>query len=177
VSFTIDPIIPIQIDFLVQEPSCADNNDASAEALVSGGYPPYSFVWDNFTENSLNDNIQSGSYLLTVTDANGCISEIEAIVPVGEGICINAYSAFSPNGDQNNDYWHIDNIELYPDGLVEVFNRWGDRVYSTKSYINAWDGAWQGMYNNEPLPSATYYYVITLNNGEEPTVGTVTIVR
>jgi gliding motility-associated-like protein len=177
VSFTIDPIIPIQIDFLVQEPSCADNNDASVEALVSGGYPPYSFEWDNFTENSLNDNIQSGSYLLTVTDVNGCISATEAIVPEGEGICINAYSAFSPNGDQNNDYWHIDNIELYPDGLVEVFNRWGDRVYSTKSYINAWDGAWQGMYNNEPLPSATYYYVITLNNGEEPTVGTVTIVR
>ena len=177
VSFTIDPIIPIQIDFLVQEPSCADNNDASVEALVSGGHPPYSFEWDNFTENSVNDNIQSGSYLLTVTDANGCISATEAIVPEGEGICINAYSAFSPNGDQNNDYWHIDNIELYPDGLVEVFNRWGDRVYSTKSYINAWDGAWQGMYNNEPLPSATYYYVITLNNGEEPTVGTVTIVR
>jgi gliding motility-associated-like protein len=177
VSFTIDPIIPIQIDFLVQEPSCADNNDASVEALVSGGYPPYSFVWDNFTENSVNDNIQSGSYLITVTDANSCISATEAIVPEGEGICINAYSAFSPNGDQNNDYWHIDNIELYPDGLVEVFNRWGDRVYSTKSYINAWDGAWQGMYNNEPLPSATYYYVITLNNGEKPTVGTVTIVR
>ncbi|MBL6658284.1 MAG: gliding motility-associated C-terminal domain-containing protein [Flavobacteriales bacterium] len=177
VSFTIDPIIPLQIDYLIQEPSCADNNDASAEAVVSGGYPPYTFMWDNFTENPINDNIQSGAYSLVVTDANGCISETDALVPEGVGTCINAYSAFSPNGDQNNDYWHIDNIELYPDGLVEVFNRWGDRVYSTKAYINAWDGAWQGMYNNEPLPSATYYYVITLNNGEEPTVGTVTIVR
>ena len=44
---------------------------------------------------------------------------------------------------RNNDYWHIDNIELYPDALVEVFNRWGDRVYSTKKYVNAWEGAWQ----------------------------------
>ena len=33
------------------------------------------------------------------------------------------------------------------------------------------------LYENNPLPSATYYYVITLNNDEEPITGTVTIVR
>ena len=101
----------------------------------------------------------------------------KANVPSSNEVCINPFSAFSPNGDMNNDYWHIDNIELYPDGLVEVFNRWGDRVYATKRYINAWDGAWDGTFDNQLLPSATYYYVINLNNGEEPIIGTVTIVR
>ncbi len=176
-SFTIDPIVSLDVDFFVETPSCADNDDGSVEASVSGGYPPYSFAWENNTDNPLNSNVQSGTYMLQVTDANGCVLEKEATIPQADGTCINAYSAFSPNGDQNNDYWHIDNIELYPDGLVEVFNRWGDRVFSTKKYINAWDGGWKGMYDNQPLPSATYYYVITLNNGEEPTVGTVTIVR
>jgi len=177
VSFTIDPIAPIQVDYIIQEPSCSDNNDGSVEALITGGYAPFAYAWGNFTENPINDNIQSGTYSLEVTDAHGCILQTEVIVPQVGGSCIKAYSAFSPNGDQNNDYWHIDNIELYPDGLVEVFNRWGDRVYSTKKYVNAWDGAWQGTHENQPLPSATYYYVITLNNGEEPSVGTVTIVR
>lgn len=177
VSFTIDPIVPLQVNYVIEPPSCSDNNDGSAEADVSGGYPPYLYAWDNYTEDAINDNIQSGTYLLEISDLNGCVLETEVTIPLVDGTCINAYSAFSPNGDQNNDYWHIDNIELYPDGLVEVFNRWGDRVYSTKNYVNAWDGAWQGMYENQPLPSATYYYVINLNNGEEPSVGTVTIVR
>ena len=112
---------------------------------------------------------------------NGCVEKDSILIKVREYNCdlskINIPNAFSPNGDQNNDYWHIDNIELYPDALVEVFNRWGDRVYSTKKYLNAWQGAWQGMYENNPLPSATYYYVITLNNDQEPLTGTVTIVR
>ena len=73
--------------------------------------------------------------------------------------------------------WHIGNIELYPDALVEVFNRWGDRIFAAKNYTNAWSSAWNGNYEGKPLPSATYYYVITLNNGESPYKGNVTIVR
>ena len=177
VAIAIDPIVPIQMDFVTQAVSCADNIDGSVEVFPSDGYPPYTFEWSNYTQEALNFGVSSGTYGLIVTDNNGCVYQDEVDVPSSDQSCITAYSAFSPNGDQNNDYWHIDNIELYPDALVEVFNRWGDRVYSTKKYINAWDGAWQGMYQNSPLPSATYYYVITLNNDEEPIAGTVTIVR
>ena len=177
VAIAIDPISPVQLDFVTQAVSCVDNNDGSVEVFPTGGYEPYTYSWSNYTEEALNSEIQSGFYRVTVIDNNGCEYYQEVEVPSSDLSCITAYSAFSPNGDQNNDYWHIDNIELYPDALVEVFNRWGDRVYSTKKYINAWEGAWQGMYENNPLPSATYYYVITLNNDEEPIAGTVTIVR
>ena len=177
VAITIDPISPVQLDFVAQAVSCVDNNDGIVEVFPTGGYEPYTYSWSNFTEEALNSQLQSGIYGVTVTDNNGCEYYQEVEIPSSDKSCIRAYSAFSPNGDQNNDYWHIDNIELYPDALVEVFNRWGDRVYSTKKYINAWEGAWQGIYENNPLPSATYYYVITLNNDEEPIFGTVTIVR
>ena len=177
VEIAIDSINPIQLDFVAQAVSCVDNNDGSVEVFPTGGYSPYTYFWSNYTEEALNSEAQSGFYAVTVTDKNGCEYYQETEVPSSDQSCIIAYSAFSPNGDQNNDYWHIDNIELYPDALVEVFNRWGDRVYSTKKYINTWEVAWQGMYENNPLPSATYYYVITLNNYEEPIAGTVTIVR
>ena len=177
VAFAIDPISPVQLDFVAQAVSCVDNNDGSVEVFPTGGYEPYTYSWSNYIEEALNSDVQSGFYVVAVTDNNGCEYYEEIAVPSSDLNCITAYSAFSPNGDQNNDYWHIDNIELYPDALVEVFNRWGDRVYSTKKYINAWEGAWQGLYENNPLPSATYYYVITLNNDDEPIVGTVTIVR
>ena len=175
--FTIDPISNVQLDFITQGVSCIDNSDGSVEVFPTGGYSPYTFSWSNYTYEALNLGVSSGIYGLSVTDNNACEYFQEVEVPSSDQSCVTAYSAFSPNGDQNNDYWHIDNIELYPDALVEVFNRWGDRVYSTKRYINAWQGAWQGMYNSAPLPSATYYYVITLNNDEEPIAGTVTIVR
>jgi len=175
--FTIEPLNPIELDFVINAVSCVDNNDGSILALPSGGNEPYTFLWSNYTELALNSGIQSGVYGLTITDNNQCEYFQEVEVPASSHPCVTAYSAFSPNGDQNNDYWHIDNIELYPDALVEVFNRWGDRVYSTKRYINSWDSAWQGLYKNNPLPSATYYYVITLNNDDEALIGTVTIVR
>ena len=177
VSFTLDPILPIELNFITQAVSCLDNIDGSAEVLVEGGYSPYVYLWSNFEETPQNNQLSSGSYGVTVTDNYGCTAYQEVTVAGSNEVCIYPYSAFSPNGDMNNDYWEIDNIELYPDGLVEVFNRWGDRVFSTKKYINAWDGAWDGTFNNQLLPSATYYYVINLNNGEEPLVGTVTIVR
>ena len=175
--FTIDPISNLQMSFITQNASCIDNIDGSAEVIVTGGYAPYVYNWTNNNNQPTNNNLNSGIYGVTIIDNNGCQYYEDVEVLAANFSCIKAYSAFSPNGDQNNDYWQIDNIELYPDALVEVFNRWGDRVYSTKRYVNAWNGAFKGEYKNKKLPSATYYYVITLNNDEEPISGTLTIVR
>jgi gliding motility-associated-like protein len=177
VDFNVDPLSLIDIDLVTVNPSCRDNVDGQISANVSGGYAPYQFLWSNNTEEQDLLGVGEGAYSLSVIDDKGCVTTSTATI-VGEGqSCLYVYSAFSPNGDQNNDYWHIDNIELYPDALVEVFNRWGDRVFSTKRYLNSWVGAWKGTFNDNILPSATYYYVITLHNGEDPYVGTVTLVR
>nr|MBC8408149.1 gliding motility-associated C-terminal domain-containing protein [Paracoccaceae bacterium] len=144
---------------------------------VTGGYPPFDFEWSNYTTEPINGGVGAGIYSVDIYDSHGCLLTDAAVVGADPSTCLEVYTGFTPNGDENNDYWHIGNIELYPDALVEVFNRWGDRVFAGKRYTNAWDGAWNGMYNNNPLPSATYYYVITLNNGESPYKGTVTIVR
>ena len=115
--------------------------------------------------------------MLTITDDEGCEETSYVGVLANQATCLEVYSAFTPNGDENNDYWHIENIELYPDALVEVFNRWGNRVFASKRYTNSWDAGFTGNYNGEPLPSATYYYVITLNNDESPYKGALTIIR
>lgn len=175
--FNIDPFSVIDISFATTSPSCRDNVDGRIMADVSGGYAPYQFSWSNNIDQQDLLRVGEGTYSLNVIDENGCHFSSTTTILGDDQSCLYVYSAFSPNGDQNNDYWHIDNIELYPDALVEVFNRWGDRVFSTKRYINAWNGAWNGTFNNNVLPSATYYYVITLHNDEESYVGTVTLVR
>ena len=65
------------------------------------------------------------------------------------------YSGITPNGDGVNDVWIIDNIEKYPENTVQIFNRWGNRVYYKEGYDNTFDGTWE----NTRLPDGTYFYV------------------
>ena len=43
--------------------------------------------------------------------------------------CIVLYNVFSPNGDGIHDFWEINNIELYPEALIEVYDRNGRKVF------------------------------------------------
>ena len=176
-SVLVEPYYPITITYQTFQASCIDNTDGLIAVSATGGYTPYIYDW---SYGGILDSVvyvPSGEYSLTIIDNEGCEESETISVEANQSTCLDVYSAFSPNGDQNNDYWHIGNIELYPDALVEVFNRWGDRIFAAKNYTNAWSSAWNGNFEGKPLPSATYYYVITLNNGESPYKGNVTIVR
>jgi gliding motility-associated-like protein len=83
-------------------------------------------------------------------------------------------NAFSPNGDNDDDTWQIDNIEAYPGSRVLVFNRWGSKIFETDNYRRS--SEWNGTMNGQPAPFGTYYYLITLGNGKSYT-GPITIVR
>jgi len=85
-------------------------------------------------------------------------------------------NAFTPNGDGINDFWYIHNAENYPEIVVEVFNRWGQKVFEQKGYDNS-SKVWRGTLNGNALPSGTYYYVITVNSRAKGITGSVTIIR
>jgi len=173
----IPPANIMQISFTSTEASCKDNDDAMIYTTIQGGVSPYQFLWSNGVEAQDNLNIVSDIYYLEVIDDLGCVINASTFVDANPQTCLYVYNAFTPNGDIANDFWWIENIDLYPDALVEVYNRWGDRVFSAKNYNNSYDSAWDGTYNGRILPSATYYYVITLNNEELPYTGTVNIIR
>jgi gliding motility-associated-like protein len=75
------------------------------------------------------------------------------------------YNGFSPNGDGINETFTISGIELYPDNLIHIYNRWGALVYLKHGYTNdyGWDGTWEGKH----LPDGTYFYVADIGNGEK----------
>lgn len=78
---------------------------------------------------------------------------------------------FSPNNDGNNDTWIIENIELYPNNRVQVFNRWGALVYEKEGYANTWDGvATKGSSNGDKLPVGSYFYILESNELGVPNV-------
>jgi gliding motility-associated-like protein len=108
-------------------------------------------------------------FIVTVTDeVTGCSASdsIKIYVGLGEGLegCIVIHNVITPNGDGLNDTWIIDCIENFPDNMVQIFNRWGERVNNYYHYDNknqVWDGT---NYNGELLPAGTYYYVLKIKN-------------
>jgi len=78
--------------------------------------------------------------------------------------------AFTPNGDGTNDVWVIGNMDEFPNAIVEVFNRWGQRVFISIGYNFPWDGTRDGT----TLTEGTYYWVIQLNNPNVEVSNTLT---
>jgi gliding motility-associated-like protein len=111
------------------------------------------------------------SYTLKVTGTGGCTASNQISILVLKP----PYppNAFSPNGDGINDSWQIKYLDRYPDATVEVFDRYGQRLYYSLNYTLPWDGT----YNGKPLPIGTYYYVINPKSGRSTLSGAVTILK
>ncbi|KFC60589.1 hypothetical protein FEM08_06310 [Flavobacterium gilvum] len=83
---------------------------------------------------------------------------------------VEVFNALTPNDDGNNDVFTITGLENYPDNTLEVFNRWGVKVYSTEGYGqngNFFRGFAEGknvVKQSEGLPSGTYFYVLRYVN-------------
>ena len=111
-------------------------------------------------------------YTLTVTSNRGCgFSVDDVFVKVFKNVVVP--NAFSPNGDGVNDTWQIRGLSSYPDAVLQVFNRYGQQLYESKSYNTPWNGTYKGTV----LPVGTYYYIIDLKIGEPPLGGWVFILR
>ena len=149
---------------------------ASAQAICTGDsinlYPGLfdSYLWQDGSVQNHFVVKQAGNY--TVSVHNACGSDNAAITITEMNCTIHAPNAFSPNGDGINDTWMIPFLENYPGCKVEIFNRYGQRVFYAEGYYQAWNGT----YNGKQLTYGTYYWMITLIPGKPPLRGSVTII-
>jgi gliding motility-associated-like protein len=76
-----------------------------------------------------------------------------------------------------NDSWDIENINAFPECIVEVYNRWGTLVWKSVGYDKMWDGT--NYRNGEVLPDGTYFYIIILNSTKfpDPYKGYIQVIR
>ena len=111
------------------------------------------------------------TYTLTVTSSKGCSASGRVSVSVLKAPVVP--NTFTPNGDGINDTWNIKYLDTYADGTVEVFNRYGNKVYSSVGYSIPWDG----RFKNVSLPVSTYYYIINPKHGRKIISGWVAIIR
>jgi len=123
----------------------------SVRARDEGDATQLAVVTSNEPDSNMGDN-----------EAAGTVKVIALKIP----------NVFTPNGDGVNDRFEIRGLELYPENRLVIFNRWGNEVYSAKTYTNNWDGA--------DLREGTYYYIfeLRLHTGHWQTFkGFVTVLR
>ena len=111
------------------------------------------------------------TYTLTAANVAGCEKIGQVTVTVLQDLIV--ANSFTPNGDGANETWEIDGLEEYPNTFIQVFNRWGTLVFSSKGYPAPWDG----QFNGAQLPVGTYYYTLSSDVLAKPVSGSVTILR
>jgi gliding motility-associated-like protein len=161
-----------QLIFEVTDPACQGESSGNVVVVASNGTAPYSFVWNNGTLQAENNGITSGTYEVTVTDDIGCEAQGSVVVIDPAEPCFFIPGGLTPNGDGTNETWEIGGLSQYPDAKVMVYDRWGQQVYAGDYSSVPWDGT----SNGNDLPTADYYYILDLGNGEKYN-GVITLKR
>jgi gliding motility-associated-like protein len=112
---------------------------------------------------------------LEFTDAQGCKAYKDVKVNIYDSWAVGFPTAFSPNGDGTNDEYfpNVENILSYN---IAIYNRWGEKVFSS----NHLKQKWNGYYKGEAVPFGSYSYfaeVILLNQVRRTYTGTFHLVR
>ncbi|MBS1647631.1 MAG: gliding motility-associated C-terminal domain-containing protein [Bacteroidetes bacterium] len=93
-----------------------------------------------------------GTYSVTlmVKSDKGCVSSTTETLSVQYVIV--APNVITPNGDGINEYLSFKNLEYYPNSTLQIFNRWGLRLYQNTNYQNDWTG--------KEYSDGTYFYIL-----------------
>ena len=153
-------------------------------ATISGGtlaniiWTPSEFLSCGDCLNPNASPVNSIYYIATATSDSGCVASDKVVITVVPDYSIFIPNVFTPNGDGNNDFFEVfGNKKAWKQFEVQVFNRWGEKVYESGDMNFKWDG----IYKGQPSPQAVYVYQIHLvyldNYTDKLYKGSVTLVR
>jgi gliding motility-associated-like protein len=157
------------------EPIILGNGPVQFAEQTPGGVS-YTWFWDDgATATGTNPQYSwaaEGTYVVTlvIADAAGCQYQTQKTYRVVPPL-LNIPNVFTPNGDGVNDTWAIryDGLQT---GEIQVYDRWGIRVFTTQSLTDTWDGR---NASAAELPAGVYQYTVKV--GERRYSGHVTLIR
>ena len=166
---------PVDTAFTVQY-----RNSVELEACFTGSsyrWLPSTGSCDTCPQVTITPSKTIEQYTCIIGTAEGCTDTCNYTIHT-EGIFGTIYvpNAFTPNNDGNNDVFQIlgNNISLV---RLQLFNRWGERVFDTPN-INT---PWNGYYKDQLQPSGIYIYTVTYFSGIDDVAtnlkGSITLVR
>ncbi|MEX1001053.1 MAG: PKD domain-containing protein [Crocinitomicaceae bacterium] len=150
--------------------------------LIADGSVPGNYQWDPF-ENVDCDTcavtfakpLVYTEYIVTLTDVNGCSAEDTVYVEVNFIEGIGVPSAFSPNGDGNNDVLFVKGLTISSMNF-SIYNRYGQKVFETYDQSIGWDGTFKGRDENSGVFTWVLEYTL-INNSSGVLKGNTTLIR
>jgi gliding motility-associated-like protein len=113
-----------------------------------------------------------------VADNHGCVGSDTLILEVCDAALLfkNIPNTITPGDEGKNNEWVIPNIDLFPDAIIEIYDRWGRLVYRTDDVAhNPWKGE---TMSGKELPMDAYFYVLDIKVAHVPPVtGYVNVIR
>jgi len=171
---------------IVSNVSCRDKNDGRIDVtpILTFTNNKVNYYWSPSTLCPGNDcaqleNLKAGTYSVTVkviytvtsTFVKNDSTSIAMTIKDENPPCnLIVYTGVTPNNDGVNDVWKIENIELYPNNHIQVFNRWGSKVMDIKGYNNN-TKSWPTAEEFKSLTPSTYFYLIDLGDNSPPVKG------
>lgn len=112
-----------------------------------------------FVDNNLFKSI-AGCYFITSVDSFNNESERSNVVCVDNCPILRLPNAFTPNGDEKNDYFRPikDSIDFVDQVTISIYNRYGKLVFETNDPQINWNG--RDTNSGSDLPVGTYFYTI-----------------
>lgn len=137
-----------------------DFSDPNNITITISGIGDYLYQLDDGEpqESNLFENVALGYHTITIIDLNGCAEVTKDVVVV------DAPKFFTPNGDNQNETWHIVGIETLPGSIIYIFDRYGKLLKQLGSNTPGWDG----IYNGHKMPTSDYWFLAEIRGaGEE----------
>lgn len=182
-AYSTDMTLEVYAPHLVENPIEDTTFCLHEISVISVDYNGHDYVWNtgelgqailpdysgeyivNFVENYTNC-LMSDTVNITLED---CIGNCVVLAPTG----------FSPDASGANDIFRV--VTTCDEGftyfMFNVYNRWGELIYSTNDWQQGWDGTYKGR--DAEIGVYTYYveYTKALTNKKETLTGNVTLVR
>lgn|GEM_PF-321497 len=126
---------------------------SNTNALYFQWFPPSGINDPTLSDPTFNPEVRT-RYFVTATTEHGCEIKDSIDILVNESV-IDVPNAFTPGNDLNGKFKAV-NRGIYKLNNFSVFNRWGNKVFSTSNINEGWDGTYKGT----PQPMGVYMYII-----------------
>ncbi|MBO9571744.1 MAG: gliding motility-associated C-terminal domain-containing protein [Chitinophagaceae bacterium] len=134
----------------------------------------YSYLWEDGSTSAKRTVNKPGTFRLTASNECGSFTDEVVVLPGGCKLAIP--NAFTPDGDGKNDVFKISKTYGLSSFYMQVFNRWGHKIFESRDQSQGWNGTLAGK--NCDVGSYAYIISYRIDDGTPVTLkGTVTLIR
>ncbi len=153
----------------------------STQPIDSIFWSPSTYLTQTNIINPVIRPITSGTYTLTVRDANGCVGEDQVFIDVDKKRKVYIPNVFAPNSVYNSNFRVFTGAGVRNINYIRIYDRWGELIYQADELAPGLGGAgnWDGTFNGRQVPTGAYVYLVEVEFEDDAVLlyrGDITVV-